>query len=200
MPEESNWLPPAGKIEQGCWKSEAELDSSIWWASRSSALTWPDPPLPLLLLHCLFIGCPCIGLSDGEVLRALESGVSGSWWDVNDSSWDKHLKSPLVAPWSPAAAAAAAAGLSWRGDSEVGAGVEGSVFSSESRPPEHDTRPGAPATQGVSESTPLSRCCSSMIFLRYLPWASILSWSCLWTCQTFTRLKLSYLTSQISVQ
>lgn len=54
--------------------------------------------------------------------------------------------------------AVAGVGFSWMGDSEIGAGVEGS-----------DIGAGVVFLSGVSVSVPPRRCCSSMIFLRYLP-------------------------------
>lgn len=72
--------------------------------------------------------------------------------------------------------------LSDSGDSEVGAGVAGwSVLLSDSWQLSTDARAETPEP-GTSERTPLSRCCSSIIFFKYLPWASMRSCSCLCTC------------------
>ena len=105
-----------------------------------------------------------------ELKRQLESGVNGSRQEERDSS--------LFMMRDKISHALPAVDFSFKGDSDVGAGVEGSVFSG--------PRIGGEVFEG-SETGPsprpmLIRCCSSMIFFRYSPWASILSWSCLWTC------------------
>ena len=161
---------PCTSSRHQCWKSEPELDSSIW-ASTNSVF-----PCPGMAPTCsLLVELSCLGLDEEERTWQLESGVSGSRWEDNESSHEMLLKMASVSPLSLPMA------LSWMGDSEAGAGVDGSVFSESKQWP---TGVGAvvPAP-GNSASTPLSRCCSSMIFFRYLPWASILSCSCLCTCQ-----------------
>lgn len=77
--------------------------------------------------------------------------------------------------------------LSWMGHSEVGAGVAGSTLSdSRQVSPEARVFPGP----GASERTPLSRCCSSIIFFKYLPCASIRNCSCLCTCSALLNYQL----------
>lgn len=152
---------------------EPELDSRMGDA-KTSRFASPASPLP----GCLLADAPSrFGLSGGElVARQLESGVSGSRHEERDSSL---VMTSKAAPATPAPRALA--GLSLSGDSEVGAGVEGSVLSAPSRL--SSAAAGLEGSDpGASPSPMLRRCCSSMIFFRYLPWASIRSWSCLWTC------------------
>lgn len=156
-------------IKHHWWNSEPELDSSIWASNKSSF------PCPELLLTRSFLAeLSCLGLVEGELTWQPESGVNGSRREENESSHEMLLKAPLASPSS------LPMDFSWPGDSEVGAGVEGSVFSESGHwSPEAGAGMSAP---GKSASTPLSRCCSSMIFFRYFPWASILSCNCLCTC------------------
>lgn len=153
------------KMEGGCRYEELRLDSSIWCGSTISDLAY-DPPKRTL---CFLINLSSLELSDGELIGQPESGVNGSWREEKDSSMERLAGARSLAVWS------------CRGASEVGAGVAGSVLFSESGQLSPDTGPGTPESD-VSERTPLSRCCSSIIFFKYLPWASIRSCSCLWTC------------------
>lgn len=146
--------------ELSCRKSEPELGSGTLRGGGNSLFPrWSMSLLTRILL--LALG----GLSKGEPARQLESGVKGS---RQSSCEEMVLNKPLSA-------------LSRIGDSEVGTGVEGSVlleswYGSPGAGPRAPNLPDSP-------STPLSRCCSSMIFWRYLPWASIRSCSCLCTCR-----------------
>lgn len=165
IPDEAK-RPPYGKTEHGWRKLRLELDSSIECASTISGLGCEAEPV----CHCFFIGFSLLGLTAGEETRHPESGVSGSWREVaKDSSLERLSEGPLRVRSSGT--------LSWRRVSEVAAGVEGSVLSS-------DPGKWSPWTKepGGSPSTPLRRCCSSIIFFRYFPWASMRSCSCLWTC------------------
>lgn len=157
-----------------CWYEEFKLDSSIWWVSTNSELAYP---LPLIFTLCFFVDLSPLGLA-GELAWQPESGVKGSCWDEKDSSTERLLSGTR-----------SLAVLSWRGDSEVGAGVAGSVLS-ESGLLSPDTRAVESPEPGASERTPLSRCCSSIIFFKYLPWASIRNCSCLCTCCTLKLVKL----------
>lgn len=71
----------------------------------------------------LLVELSCLGLDEEERTWQLESGVSGSRWEDNESSHEMLLKMASVSPLSLPLA------LSWMGDSEAGAGVDGSVFS-----------------------------------------------------------------------
>lgn len=150
-----------------CWNSDPELDSKIEWG-RAKSVSENSAPLP----RCLFAALSCFGLAVGEPGWQLESGVSGSWRDRESSRWGL-----LVASFCPPLSLFE--GTPWVGDSDVGAGVEGSVLS-ESGNWSLGNVTEAPAA-GVSDFTPPRRCCSSMIFLRYLPCASMRNCSCLCT-------------------
>lgn len=122
-----------------------------------------------MLNLCFFIGLSAFGLSAGEITWQSESGVKGSWRDEQDSSTERLL-----------AGARSLIALSWMGHSEVGAGVAGSTWS-DSGQSSPDARVEFPGP-GASERTPPSRCCSSIIFFKYLPCASMRNCSCLCTC------------------
>lgn len=122
---------------------------------------------PASLPLCLLAARSCFGLSVGEPGRQLESGVKGSPHGRASSCEGLFVGSTwlwLFLLW----------GAPWTGDSEIGTGVGGLVFS-ESGNCSLDVALEAPA--------PMTRCCSSMIFWRYFPCASIRSCSCLCTCK-----------------
>ncbi|WVY95277.1 hypothetical protein V8G54_034365 [Vigna mungo] len=119
---------------------------------------------PSMFSRCFLVDLSPLGLSAGEPTWQPESGVNGSWCDEKDSIERLFTGTRSLAAFS-------------------GSGVDGSVLLSGS----WHTSPGTTATtpvSGASERTPLSRCCSSIIFFRYLPWASIRNCSCLCTCFT----------------
>lgn len=154
----------ATKTGFGCSYRELKLDSNIWCGSSISAFV----NVPTL---CFFDDLSPSELFIGEVSRQPESGVRGSCCEENDWSIERLLLRPC-----------SCTDVSIWGDSDVGAGVPGSVRLSESRPLSPAAE-GVTPESGTSERTPLSRCCSSIIFFKYFPCASILSCSCLWTCK-----------------
>ena len=64
----------------------------------------------------------------------------------------------------------------------MGAGVGGSFLSVSGQFSPEAGAEKEEATGAAPERTPLSFCCSSIIFFKYLPWASIRNCSCLCTC------------------
>lgn len=146
------------KTECGCWYGGLTLDSNIWCGSAT------------LPTRCFFEELSPLGLSISEVSWQSESGLRGEWCEENDSSIERLLVEVC-----------AFTGLSTWGASDDGAGVPGSVLLSDSGPLSPVGRAVTPEP-GTSERTPLNRCCSSIIFFKYLPWASILSCSCFCTC------------------
>lgn len=148
-------------IEHAHWKSQPELDSRMW-------LTWISPAFSRLPVPCCFLtSCSSLSGLSGEPAQQ-ESGVIGSWREENNLSRGIILTSSKLTLWLLVP-------LPSMRVSEVEAGVGGSVLSSGWYVVVVSPSPDAPV------STLLSRCCSSTIFFRYLPWASILSCSCLWT-------------------
>jgi len=131
-----------------------------------------------MLTICFFSDLSPLGLSAGEPVLQRESGVNGSCWEENDSSIERLF-----------VGAHSLATLSWRGDSEVGAGVAGSVLLSDTGQLSPDTGAETPEP-GTSSRTPLNRCCSSIIFFKYFPWASMRNCSCLCTCYVQNKQKL----------
>lgn len=156
----------ASKSEWGCLYGGLQLESNIRCVSTVSGIEYAAS----MLTRCFFADLTPLGLSSGELLWQPESGVRGSWREENDSSIEILL-----------ARAFSFASLSNSGVSEVGAGVAGSVLMSDAGQLSFDA--GADNPEPVpSERTPLSRCCSSIIFFKYLPWASMRNCSCLCTC------------------
>lgn len=170
IPDEGSNCSLGRKVVCACWYEEFKLDSSIWCVSTTSGSVNASP----MITRRFFIDTSAFGLSAGESTWQAESGVKGSWRDEKDSSMERLL-----------AGVHSLAALSSRGHSEVGAGVAGSVLLSDSGQLSSDKRAKCPEP-GASEWTPLSRCCSSIIFFKYLPCASIRNCSCLCTCRAFT--------------